>query len=61
MVVLLLWSIAITRKTPLLNTSVVAFLVCPLKGWKGNEMSVVGMQTSEKLEKLAENTHGKWK
>ncbi|KAF4979262.1 hypothetical protein FZEAL_4507 [Fusarium zealandicum] len=59
MAALLLWSMLLTRKVPLLRTSVTAFLLYPLRGWEQEHLTVRGVQTSEKLDKLAEGMCGK--
>ncbi|RSL55088.1 hypothetical protein CEP54_009556 [Fusarium duplospermum] len=58
-VTLLFWVIVINRDGPLLKTSVMAYLVYPLKGWRQEEMSVAGRQTKEKLGRLAEVMRGR--
>lgn len=58
-VVLLFWVIVINRDGPLLKTSVMAYLVYPLRGWRQDEMSVSGRQTCEKLDRLAEVMRGR--
>ncbi|KAJ4329501.1 hypothetical protein N0V84_000136 [Fusarium piperis] len=56
---LLFWVIVINRDGPLLKTSVMAYLVYPLRGWRQDEMSVTGRQTCEKLDRLAEVMRGR--
>ncbi|KAJ4261736.1 hypothetical protein NW757_000008 [Fusarium falciforme] len=58
-VVLLFWVIVINRDGPLLKTSIMAYLIYPLRGWREEEMSVAGRQTKEKLGRLAEVMRGR--
>ncbi|KAF4968409.1 hypothetical protein FSARC_4206 [Fusarium sarcochroum] len=58
-VVLLLVTIVITGKVSLLKTSVMAFLIYPLKGWKEGEMCVTDVSNMYKLDKFAEGMYGK--
>ncbi|KAI1105522.1 hypothetical protein F4804DRAFT_341127 [Jackrogersella minutella] len=51
---LLVVSVVITRKQPLLKDSVIALLMSKLEGWPENELNVTGPQTQEKLDDLAE-------
>ncbi|KAM0414680.1 hypothetical protein ACHAPT_013483 [Fusarium lateritium] len=57
-IVLLFWVIIINGSVPLLKTSVMAYMVYPLSGWRNEEMVVEG-QTGEKLDRLAEGMCGK--
>ncbi|UPK90307.1 hypothetical protein LCI18_001242 [Fusarium solani-melongenae] len=58
-VVLLFWVIVINRDGPLLKTSIMAYLIYSLRGWREDEMSVTGRQTKEKLGRLAEVMRGR--
>ncbi|KAI8721336.1 hypothetical protein NCS52_00580900 [Fusarium sp. LHS14.1] len=58
-VVLLFWVIVINKDGPLLKTSIMAYLIYPLRGWREDEMSVAGRQTKEKLGRLAEVMRGR--
>ncbi|KAI2473629.1 hypothetical protein F4781DRAFT_139361 [Annulohypoxylon bovei var. microspora] len=51
---LLVVSIVITRKQPLLKESIIALLLSRLEGWSEDELSVSGPQTREDLDELAE-------
>jgi hypothetical protein len=53
-VVLLVISIILKRRQPLLKTSVIAFLVHSLDGWKDENLDIKDPETGEELERLAD-------
>ncbi|KAF6814880.1 hypothetical protein CPLU01_14301 [Colletotrichum plurivorum] len=57
--VLLLVSIFMTRRDPLLKSSTTALMVYPLEGWERIETTVSHPQNSEKMERLAEGLRGR--
>ena len=48
-----------TGKAPFLKDSLLALLFYPLRGWTEGEVYVNGVQTSEKLQKLAGGLRGR--
>lgn len=56
---LFVWTVLLTRHTPLLKDSLLAMLFYPLRGWAEDEIYVEGEQTGEKLQKLAGRLHGR--
>lgn len=57
--VLLVVSILITRRDPLLKSSTTALMVYPLEGWETAETTVRDPQNNEKMAKFAEGLSGK--
>ncbi|KAL0938721.1 uncharacterized protein CTRU02_205331 [Colletotrichum truncatum] len=57
--ILLVISILMTAKGPLLKTSVIALLAYPLYGWADDETAVNGHQTAEKFDKLSQSLNGR--
>lgn len=53
-VILLAVSINITRRQPLLRQSAMALLASGLEGWSQDELNILGAQSREKLDELAE-------
>ncbi|XDG06924.1 hypothetical protein ABKA04_006539 [Annulohypoxylon sp. FPYF3050] len=52
--ILLAVSIKITRRQPLLRQSAMALLASGLEGWSEDELNILGVQSQEKLDELAE-------
>lgn len=52
-------TVVLTRQTPLLKDSLLALLFYPLMGWAEDEVYVNGLQTNEKLQKLAGTLRGR--